>query len=160
MYAIDISNPSLAWTLVTAAFQCSHTLGFHTCSNVPSELPYEPDQKQLLFWGVYFVEKSLCLRLGRSSTIPDCDITALWPEGRQMSDSHAITYVYQLVKLAGLAGRIYEQLYSAAALHSPLDTRVCQVLELSQELHGYCAEAHNTNVCSPQLLTHIFQHET
>lgn len=137
---------------MTTASQCSHTLGFHARSNVPSELPYEPDQNQLLFCGVYYIEKILCLRLGRSSTIPDCDITSLWPEGQQMSNSHAIAYVYQLVKLASLAGKIYEQLYSAAAIRSPLDMRVCRALELSQDLHSYRAEANNINVCSPEFI--------
>lgn len=66
-----------------------------------------------------------------------------------MSECHAICYVQQMVMLAGLAGRIYEQLYSADALRVTEDTRTHRALELSQELHGYCAEAHDTNVCPP-----------
>ncbi|CAI7599131.1 unnamed protein product [Penicillium viridicatum] len=62
-----------------------------------------------------------------------------------MSESHAICYAYQTVKLAGLAGRVYEQLYSADALRVTEDTRTHRALELSQELHGYCAEARDTN---------------
>ncbi|CAI7608092.1 unnamed protein product [Penicillium crustosum] len=73
------------------------------------------------------------------------DITALSLEGLGMPECHEICYAYQMVNLAGLAGRIYEQLYSADALHVTEDTRTHRALELSQELHGYCAEAHDTN---------------
>lgn len=57
-----------------------------------------------------------------------------------------------MVNLASLAGRIYEQLYSADALRVAEDTRTHRALELSQELHGYCAEARDTNVCPPILV--------
>lgn len=119
---------------------------------------HEPDRKRLLFWAVYFFEKNLSVRLGRSSIITNCDITVLSLEGRKMSECHAICYAYQTVKLAGLAGRVYEQLYSADALRVTEDTRTHRALELSQELHRYCAEARDTNVCPP-VLVH-FQRET
>lgn len=86
------------------------------------------------------------------------DITALSLEGLGMPECHEICYAYQMVNLAGLAGRIYEQLYSADALHVTEDTRTHRALELSQELHGYCAEAHDTNVCPPVLV--YFRRET
>ncbi|KGO36053.1 Transcription factor, fungi [Penicillium expansum] len=145
VYAISVSNTSLAWVLVGTAYQCSHSLGFHTHSDSSDELSHEPGQRRLLFWAVYFFEKSLSVRLGRSSIIKNYDITVLSLEGLESSECHAICYVQQMVMLAGLAGRIYEQLYSANALRVTEDTRTHRALELSQELHGYCAQAHDTN---------------
>ncbi|OQD65884.1 hypothetical protein PENPOL_c005G07269 [Penicillium polonicum] len=145
VYAINVSNTSLAWVLVGTAYQCSHSLGFHTHLDSSDNSSHEPDRKRLLFWAVYFFEKNLSVRLGRSSIITNCDITVLSLEGREMSECHAICYAYQTVKLAGLAGRVYEQLYSADALRVTEDTRTHRALELSQELHGYCAEARDTN---------------
>ncbi|CAI7617849.1 unnamed protein product [Penicillium discolor] len=145
VYAINISNASLAWVLVGTAYQCSHSLGFHTHSDSSDDSSHKSDRKRLLFWAVYFFEKNLSVRLGRSSIITNCDITALSLEGLEMPESHAICYAYQIVNLAGLAGRIYEQLYSADALRVTEDTRTHRALELSQELHRYCAEARDTN---------------
>lgn len=59
-----------------------------------------------------------------------------------------MAYFYQLVKLAGLAGRTYEQLYSANALGASENVRIHRALELSQELHENHAEARDENVCS------------
>ncbi|KAK4869625.1 hypothetical protein LT330_006007 [Penicillium expansum] len=112
VYAVGVSNTSLARVLVGTAYQCSHSLGFHTHSESSDELSHE---------------------------------AVLSLEGLEMSECHAICYVQQMVMLAGLAGRIYEQLYSADALRVTEDTRTHRALELSQELHGYCAEAHDTN---------------
>lgn len=134
------------------AYQCSHSLGFHTHSDSSDDSSHESDRKRLLFWAVYFFEKNLSVRLGRSSIITNCDITVLSLEGLGMSECHAICYAYQMVNLASLAGRIYEQLYSADALRVAEDTRTHRALELSQELHGYCAEARDTNVCPPILV--------
>ncbi|OQE01437.1 hypothetical protein PENSOL_c004G02767 [Penicillium solitum] len=145
VYAINISNTSLAWVLVGTAYQCSHSLGFHTHLDSSDDSSHKSDRKRLLFWAVYFFEKNLSVRLGRSSIITNCDITALSLEGLEMPESHAICYAYQIVNLAGLAGRIYEQLYSADALRVTEDTRTRRALELSQELYRYCAEARDTN---------------
>ncbi|KAJ5766210.1 uncharacterized protein N7511_003826 [Penicillium nucicola] len=144
-YALNVSNTSLACVLVGAAYQCSYSLGFHTRSNTSDEPLHESDQERLLFWAVYFSEKTLSLRLGRSSIINSCDITILSMEGLKAPKSHTICYAYQMVKLASLSGRIYEQLYSADALRSSEDMRTHRALELSQELHGYCAEARDAN---------------
>ena len=132
--------------LVSAASQSSHYLGLHTRAGCMDALLPAPTQRQLLFWMVYFLEKTLCLRLGRSSTIPDCDITAPWPGDLQVSRSYALDYFHQQVKLASLAGRIYQQLYSGNALQLPAEVRTNQALELSQQLNRYGVEAREANV--------------
>jgi hypothetical protein len=131
---------------VGAAYRCSHSLGYNTSPNSSDEITNQPDQKQLLFWAIFVLEKSLSIRLGRSSSIPDYNSTALSSESLQASSCHAIIYVDQSAKLASLTSRIYEQLYSGDALLLPEAGRTHRALELSQELHGYCAEARATNV--------------
>ncbi|PLB53981.1 hypothetical protein P170DRAFT_451884 [Aspergillus steynii IBT 23096] len=141
MYAIDISSPSLAWTLVGAASQASHYLGLHTrdgCMEVSSPTP---SQRVLLFWAVYFLEKSLCLRLGRSSTISDCDITAPRPAHLPETHSHSLVYFNQQVRFASLAGSVYEQLYSGDALQLPAEARTNRARELAEQLDRHATEA-------------------
>lgn len=132
IYAIDISNPSLAWALVGAASQSSHYLGLHTYARYVDTSSPKSTQGVLLFWVVYFLEKTLCLRVGRSSTIPHCDITAPWPGDLQECRSDALEYFHQQGKIASLAGRIYEQLYSGHALQLSGDTRMNRAVDLAE----------------------------
>lgn len=123
---------------MNTAAQLAHTLGLHTRGGWTDPSPPGQTQRVVLFWTVYFLEKSLCLRLGRSSTIPDCDITAPWPGELQGAGSHAREYFHHQVKLAGLAGSIYEQLYSGNALQLSAEARTTRALELAELLdrHG------------------------
>lgn len=151
-YAIHVCNPSLAGILAKAAYQSSYSLGFHKRLDASEE----QSQKRSLFWMIYFFEKTLSVRLGRSSIILDHEIEDLLPEDLQTYNPHVTAYAYQLVKLAGLAGRIYEQLYSPQALGASEDARTHRALELSQELHEYHAEARDANVCPIQSPVHPF----
>jgi hypothetical protein len=108
----------------------------------------KPKQKRCLFWIIYFFEKNLSVRLGRSSFILDRDIEDPLPEDLRTSNAHVTAYAYQLVRLAGLAGSIYEQLYSPQALGASGDVRTRRALELSLKLHKYHAEARDANVRS------------
>ncbi|KAF9888537.1 hypothetical protein FE257_008644 [Aspergillus nanangensis] len=145
VYAIDISNPSLAWTLVSTASQLCHYLSLHTSAGCSGASPQAVTQRALLFWTVYFFEKTLCLRLGRSSTIPDCDITAPWPGDVQISPFPALKYCHQQVRLASLAGSIYEQLYSANALQLSVEARTNRALELVEQLDKHAADTREAN---------------
>lgn len=123
---------------MNTAAQSAHTLGLHTRTGWNDPSPTPQTQRLVLFWAVYFLEKTLCLRLGRSSTIPDCDITVPWPGELQVVGSHALEYFHHQVKVAGLAGSIYEQLYSGKALQLPREARTTRALELAELLdrHG------------------------
>ncbi|KAH2457207.1 hypothetical protein KXW63_002871 [Aspergillus fumigatus] len=158
IYALDISNPSLAWTLVSTASQLSHYLSLHTLAGCMEGSPPALTQRPLLFWTVYFLEKTLCLRLGRSSTIPDCDVTAPWPEELQGSSFHALKYFHQQVKLASLAGSIYEQLYSGKALQLPVEARTKRATELVEQFdrHAQLLDRSTTDSHGREQLRFIF----
>ncbi|KAL4982395.1 hypothetical protein BDW68DRAFT_195376 [Aspergillus falconensis] len=141
LYALDLSKTYLAWTLVNAASQCSYSLGFHSKPDNTEGFLNGPSQNELLFWTVYYLEKTLCLRLGRSSTIADCDISISPPERPQGSSSYHLDYLKVQLKLASVAARIYERLYSASAFKVSRDERARRAVELSQELTGYCEQA-------------------
>ncbi|KAL4926787.1 uncharacterized protein BDV17DRAFT_268560, partial [Aspergillus undulatus] len=141
LYALDLSKTYLAWTLVNAASQCSYSLGFHSKPDNTEGFLNGPSQTELLFWTVYYPEKTLCLRLGRSSTIADCDISISPLERPQGSSSYHLDYLKVQLKLASVAARIYERLYSARAFKIPRDERARRAVELSQELTGYCEQA-------------------
>lgn len=115
-------------------------LGFHMFAHMPNDVPTEPNQKQLLYCAVYWFDKTLCLRLGHSSSIPDYDVPLLWL-GTDNSTSFALQVFCHSVRVASLIGRIYEQLYSASALRLPVDIRAQRVNDLAHELVEYQVEA-------------------
>ncbi|KZN93508.1 putative transcriptional regulatory protein [Penicillium chrysogenum] len=154
-YAIHVCNPSLAGVLANAAYQCSYSLGFHKRLNGSDK----PKQKRCLFWIIYFFEKNLSVRLGRSSFILDRDIEDPLPEDLRTSNAHVTAYAYQLVRLAGLAGSIYEQLYSPQALGASGDVRTRRALELSLKLHKYHAEARDANQLWAQATSNVHEKE-
>ena len=69
-----------------------------------------------VFWILYLLEKHLSLRLGYSSTIQDRDITVPLPGASQLPATAPMQYWQNLIKLANIAGRIYENLYSPSSL--------------------------------------------
>lgn len=129
-----------------AASQSSHYLGLHTRVECMDASSSTANQRVLLFWMVYYLEKFLCLRLGRSSTIRDCDITAPWPAHVPEPRSNGLVYFHQQVRFASLAGRVYEQLYSADALQLPAEARTNRARELAEQLDRHATEACETHV--------------
>ncbi|RAK81220.1 fungal specific transcription factor domain-containing protein [Aspergillus fijiensis CBS 313.89] len=140
-YAVDILNPSLSWNLVGMASQHARTLGFHTRSVGTRDLSNTLNSKGLLFWAIYVLERFLCLRLGRTSSLQDDDVT-LAPPQASMAGESALAYFGNTVMVASLAGRIYEQLYCAGALGLPANARRVRVATLSQELNDLIEASH------------------
>ena len=81
-----MSRPSLAWSLLTSAIHICQNLGIHRASILDKEKPAIKDLKYRLFWGLYVLEKSLALRLGRASVLQDCDISLSRPDKREDGD--------------------------------------------------------------------------
>ena len=104
------------------------------------------EYKLLLFWSVYYLDKSLSLRLGRASTIPDWDITVPDPVSDNSSDMPLAPHFYIWCITARCQGRIYEQLYSPESLAQPDHVRVSRVQALVQELKEITIHADETNV--------------
>lgn len=100
---------------------------------------------RFLFWTNYFLDKSLSLRLGRASTIPDWDITTRRPSPDDTQNEPAIAYFAQWVEVARCQGTIYELLYSPEAVTQPDHVRHARVQllvnnlqaleEVTQEIH-------------------------
>ncbi|WZH39116.1 putative fungal-specific transcription factor [Fusarium acuminatum] len=134
LYCLETCKPSAAWGFVATASQMSQTLGMHSKVETAQDPPEIKAVKIKLFWLLYVQEKALSLRLGRSSTIRDSDITIPVPYVDSLSE---ITYFSQLDRmkdLAHLQGKIYDQLYSSGALAQPQDVRSTRARSLAAEL--------------------------
>lgn len=90
--------------------------------------------KRRLFWSVYVTEKALSLRLGRASSIQDYDIS-LPTTFELLGDFEPWRTIYPLwINLARIQGKVYEMLYSPAALRKPADERASYARQLAAEM--------------------------
>lgn len=102
--------------------------------------------KQFLFWSVYFVDKSLSLRLGRASTIPDWDITLKRPSTSDPHQEAVPAYFVLWIETARCQGNIYEMLYSPNSIMQPEHVRQHRVDTLISDLHELDKAMLETNV--------------
>ncbi|KAF5010763.1 hypothetical protein FDECE_3093 [Fusarium decemcellulare] len=129
-HAIEISKPSLSWTLICKASELCQTLGYHRVSTMKNDKPRDVQRKQFLFWNVYFIDKSLSLRLGRASTIQDWDVTVPLPTMDPIEATPLSAFVSLWVATARCQGQIYELLYSPDSVTQPDDVRRFRVQTL------------------------------
>ncbi|GKT58551.1 fungal specific transcription factor domain-containing protein [Colletotrichum tofieldiae] len=133
-HAMEVAKPSLAWTLNTASAQLCQTLGYHRITSVRSSNPDDEDYKTFLFWSVYFVDKSLSLRLGRPSTISDYDITVPYPSCASKMHGALMSYFRLWVIVSRIQGKTYELLYSPEAISQSSSIREGRARGLAAEL--------------------------
>lgn len=92
------------------------------------------EHKNRLFWSIYCIDKALSLRLGRASTIQDYDISLSWASSR-LGGPDPYNEVYILwIHLAKIQGKVYEKLYSPAALCLPESERVEHARNLASDM--------------------------
>jgi hypothetical protein len=106
--------------------------------------------KQFLFWSIYFIDKSLSLRLGRPSTIPDWDITVPQPSTNDSISEAVIAYFVISIETARCQGNIYEMLYTPNSMAQPDQVKQSRVEALVSDLQNLDAKILETNVGQSQ----------
>ncbi|KAK1466484.1 fungal specific transcription factor [Colletotrichum cuscutae] len=143
-YCLDVCKTSAAWNFIATASHMSQTLGMHSIVTMINDDPEVKREKLKLFWLIYVHEKALSLRLGRSSTIRDNEITVPPMAINSRSEQAIFGQLQKWTELARLQGMVYDQIYSPAALIQPQSVRVAKARRLASELG-----AHTTKV-SPE----------
>ncbi|PHH90830.1 hypothetical protein CDD83_2542 [Cordyceps sp. RAO-2017] len=152
LYAIDVSRPSVAWLLSCMAAQLCQSAGFHRSETLKHDSPASAKLKRILFWHVYTLDKGLGLRLGRAPVINECDIDiprVFEFDGLGHFESSTIPTLW--VKISHLQSRIYEQLYSPAALASPR-------AELADRARALAEDCRNLEVESEQCREQVYSY--
>ncbi|KAF5630052.1 hypothetical protein F52700_7409 [Fusarium sp. NRRL 52700] len=131
IYAIEVSQPMLAWQLVSGAGGICQTLGWHQL--VPNS-DSNTDRKISLFWLTYLLDKGLSLRLGRPAVIHDDEITL--PERLDKVDVPGgwRDLLTQWIRHSRLVGRAYQDLYSPSALRKSVQERGARARNLMAAL--------------------------
>lgn len=134
---------------------CLH-LGLHRGATWRDESPTARNQNAWLFWNVYVLDKGLSLRLGRPSVIQDYDITV--PIPTSSIDRHpAIEHcLLTWIKVSRCQGRVYELLYSPAALSQDDGIRTARAQGLADELLSIMKEKKKIEVRFSLTTDHSF----
>jgi hypothetical protein len=141
-YAIDISQPSLCWALVSTAARLCQTLGYHRSVGSPGDNQLDINLKKRMFWFTYILDKCLSLRMGHSSIMQDFDITL--PLSDLSADSQMTMWdimYHQWIKIGYFQGRIYEELYSPRALSEPAADRTQRAKQLTADMQLWYQES-------------------
>jgi hypothetical protein len=130
------SKSSAAWSLVTTALNMCVLAGYHRAASSNNDTPLLRKQKSWIFWSLYSVEKGLSLRLGRSSSVSDYDITLPVPELEKADCKPYYSCTIRWIKLSSIQGRVYKMLYSPAAVSEPQESRTAWAQSLAAETKG------------------------
>ena len=128
-------------------------LGLQHNAPAGAEGSEERAQKRSMFWTIYTTEKMLSLRLGRSSTFRDQDITLPRLGAERSSGSFLAELAPGWINVASIQGRIYDDIYSPGALMQPQHIRASRARALATELKTSMQHAQDIHVSSFRLLT-------
>lgn len=146
LHAVKSSKPAIAWTLHTSALNMCISLGLHRVETLKNDNLQLREQKLWIFWLLYGTDKTLSLRLGRSSMIQDDDITLPLPSTDFTTSGPYGHSLVRWIKMASIQGKIYKNLYSPAGLAEPQAVRVSWVRALAQELKAVQYENRSLNL--------------
>lgn len=131
-HAIQISDYASAWPMVSAAANMCQVLGWH---RLPDGYTRDAEAQRVLFWLIYYFDKCLSLRLGRSSNIQDRDITVSYPRDPAEAEYRSWhLWFLTLIDIATTHGSIYDHLFSPGSMHDPPKRRSQRVMELAARL--------------------------
>ena len=118
-YCLQTLNTSAAWAYIGTASAFSQALGLHSAVSLHPESMEHRNRKSRLFWALYSTEKPLSLRIGRSSTFRDNDITIPRLTQPPGPDSLLRKLLPLWVEVSCLQGRVYDEIYCPGAFMQP-----------------------------------------
>ena len=127
------SKSAAAWSLVTTALHMCTSAGYHRAALSKNDTPSIRKQKSWIFWSLYSIEKGLSLRLGRSSSVADYDITLPLPDLDEINCKPYYSCTIRWIKLSSIQGRVYKMLYSPAGVSEPQASRTAWAQSLAAE---------------------------
>ncbi|KAG9949575.1 hypothetical protein KCU85_g4259, partial [Aureobasidium melanogenum] len=148
-FAIYTADINAAWTLTSTAARLCQSLGYHRLIPSRSSDGGVYVKRAMLFWSVYFIDKSLSLRLGRASALQDFDISTspkdvinIWkdqgPGPFDYKHDKLMEWLALSLEMAKIQGAIYDKLYAPGGIKS-LSERQRQGQEFIVKIHEVLA---------------------
>ncbi|KAL1795657.1 hypothetical protein ACET3X_005881 [Alternaria dauci] len=135
--AVEKCRPSLCWTMVSSAAALCQSLGYHRIYTMVDDNPKDRQTKIHIFWMIYMLDKTLSLRLGRSSILQDWDISLPFVVSRDPNDQNpeSSDMLSYWIKVARVQGLTYEKLFCPAAFLKSTEERTRTAIELVNTLN-------------------------
>ena len=138
------SSPHSAYILTSTAVRLSHSLGLDQPCDDFRISPAELEQRLNVFWIVYMMDKGICLRYGRPSTINDEDIAVDLPRWESDIDrcrsGRGKFYAFpSLARLDLLESKVHSELYSARSRSKSDEEKLTCIGKLNAELQDWKA---------------------
>lgn len=127
-------HPITALTPVACRFAIE--LGLHRKESCRGKDPKEANRMRRLFWMVYCVDRDTAMKVGRSPTMMDYDITMPYPSPISERDGEFSPEV-KLSQLMKIYGDVYDSLYSAKAASTSPSELAKHVARLDQVLQNW-----------------------
>ncbi|KAI8682603.1 Zn(2)-C6 fungal-type domain-containing protein [Fusarium sp. Ph1] len=135
-YCLQTMKTSAAWGFIVTASHICQALGLHRATTLSPEPPVQQRRKLRLFWAVYCSDRWIALRIGRSSSFRDNDITVPRPQRNPGPDLLINRLLPVWIEGGFLQGRIYDDVYSPGAFLQPEHVRYARARALLSEIHG------------------------
>ncbi|TGZ78428.1 hypothetical protein EX30DRAFT_373796 [Ascodesmis nigricans] len=135
--AIEISRPSLSWSLLVQAARSAQALGLHRRTKPASLTKKEIEERKWVFWQIQHWLSTLSLALGRSSMLPEFECDTELPVDN--GDPH-FQFFLAYIALSKVQAHMYEGLYSAAASKKTDDELNDTIESLLPELEDWWSD--------------------
>jgi hypothetical protein len=156
--AIEMCKPSLCWIMISCAAGLCQNLGYHRVNTMANDTPEDRNAKIHIFWMIYMFDKTLSLRLGRSSIIQDWDISlpfvSINEPGYDLPEGSAMLSYW--IKVARVQGQCYEKLFCPAAFLRSAEERTRTAIELVDAMNQAWYERGDATVAGFAGLGHNF----
>ncbi|KAL6162091.1 hypothetical protein ACJQWK_11854 [Exserohilum turcicum] len=151
--ATHMCKPSLCWVLTSCAAGMCINLGYHRINTMIHDPPADKESKIYIFWMIYMFDKTLSLRLGRSSVLQDWDISL--PFILEITPSDALSHQSRMlsywVKVARIQGLTYEKLFCPAAFLKSTEERTAIAIDLVNAMNQAWYERADASAASSNL---------
>lgn len=136
LFSMRCSNVHPITALTPVACRLATELGLHRKESCRGKDPNEANRMRRLFWLVYSVDRDTAMKVGRSPTIMDYDITTSYPSPISEKEAEFNPDV-KLSQLMKIYGDVYDSLYSAKAASSTPAELAKHVARLDQVLQNW-----------------------
>lgn len=136
LFSMRCSNFHPITALTPVACRFAIELGLHRKESCRGKEPDEANRMRRLFWAVYCIDRDTAMKIGRSPTIMDYDITTSYPSPISEKDAEFAPDV-KLSQLMKIYGDVYDSLYSAKATSSSPAELAKHVARLDQVIQNW-----------------------
>ena len=140
----SLLNPQASSALIGLAARLAHGLGLHRWLEGYGLSQAELEQRRRVFWIIYIVDKSFCLRSGRPTAISEEDIGVDLPNELPTPDFVNLPPIFSEFSilrhkctLAIIEAKIYSELYSAQSATRSANERLLSISRLDKELQEW-----------------------